>query len=67
MLIIDDNAPAPRIWFPPASTGSIVEDSEVARNNKTDDDLETPRTINEVCVLLRIFTSGSLSVENLNH
>lgn len=55
-MLIDDDAPAPRIWFPPASTsGSVIEDSEVARNNKTDEDLERPRMINEVCVNLYIW------------
>ena len=44
-----------------SSAGSIVEDCEVARNGKGDEDPKDPQMINEVCVAI----SAMIIVENL--
>ena len=50
-------------FHPIASTMlfTIMEDCEVARNGKGDEDPEDPQTINEVCVAI----SALIIVENL--
>ena len=63
-MLIHNLVPTPpwRFWFPPrSSAGSVIEDSEVARNGQGDEDPEDPQTINEVCVA----TSALIIVENL--